>query len=118
MSEDQDDRLAEILGGTFRVSPWHVLQAEAHVAGMRAVDLEKIPPEPEALGALPAELVRRHGVLPIAIAQGHLIVALPGAPIPAGALDEIRQAADRPVTTVLAFEGQVTEHINRHYSHG
>jgi hypothetical protein len=116
MAEEEGKKLGEILANSFGVSRWHVLQAEAHVAGMRAVDLERIPPQPEALGTLSAELVRRHRVLPVAIANGYLVIALPGAPIPEEALEEIRQAVDRPIAAVLAFEDQVTDHIDRHYA--
>ena len=41
-------KLGDILVEQFNVSRFHVLQAEAHQAGMRAVDLTKTPPEPSA----------------------------------------------------------------------
>src|ERR1044072_2689351 len=57
--------LADILRAEFNVNPFNILQAQAFLANMKAVDLSRNPPEPSAINLVPAAVAQRHRIVPI-----------------------------------------------------
>lgn len=94
------------------VNPWHIFQAKAYLAGMRAVDLEKHRPEPHALSRVPAAVLRRQNVVPVTVMlregtrEEVLVLAVADAANIVG-LDAVREACGCKVQPVLATPEQV-----------
>ncbi|MGV3723993.1 MAG: GspE/PulE family protein [Actinomycetota bacterium] len=102
------------------VNPFHILQAKAHLAGMRAVDLTKNAPEPAAIKLVPPHTAQRHQVCPVArmkdqSGQEVLVLAL-GDPSNIMAVDDVRMASGLKVQPVLASADQIAEQIAKHYA--
>ncbi len=77
------------------------------------VDLAAQPPAPEALARIPAELARRFGVVPYALGQEGLRVAVAG-PLDPAAETALREAVAEPVLLACAPESQVTQALSRY----
>ncbi|HTE18493.1 MAG TPA: hypothetical protein VK689_08940 [Armatimonadota bacterium] len=107
--------LNTLLQYQFNVTPFQLLQAKAFDNNMKAVDLEQHPPRPEAVALLSGEIARRHGVVPVVIMTGGLVIALPEAPLRPGALEEIEAACGLKVLPVLAHAESVAEALARCY---
>jgi len=102
------------------VNPFHILQAKAHLAGMRAVDLSKNAPEPAAIKLVPPHTAQRHQVIPVTrmkdqTGQEVLVLALADASN-IMAVDDVRMACGLKVQPVLASADQIAEAITKHYA--
>ncbi|MGV3721401.1 MAG: hypothetical protein ACO1SX_10880 [Actinomycetota bacterium] len=94
------------------VNPWHIFQARAHLAGMRAVDLEKHRPEPSALSRVPVAVLRQHGVAPVTImvregTQEEVFVVAVADAANIAAIDAVREVCGCKVQPVLASPEQI-----------
>ena len=101
------------------VNPFHILQAKAHLAGMRAVDLTKNNPETNAVTLVPGHVARRHGVIPITrmkdqTGQEVLVLAMADASN-IMAVDDVRAASKLKVQPVLAAADQIASAIAKFY---
>jgi type IV pilus assembly protein PilB len=102
------------------VNPFHVLQAKAHLAGMKAVDLTKNNPDLGAVRLVPPHTAQRHQVIPVTrvkdqTGQDVLILALAD-PSNIVAVDDVRMACGMKVQPVLAFPDQVADAISKFYA--
>ncbi len=90
-----------------------LVKALAEQVGMPYVDLDEYPVDRQAVSLLPGSLCRRHTVLPIAIADGFLVVATanPGDVV---AVDDVRTVAGMPVRPVVATVDNMLRAINRY----
>jgi type IV pilus assembly protein PilB len=110
--------LSDVLVEDLKVNRFHVLQATAHLHGMKAVDLTKNPPEASAINLVPPAVAQRAKVIPVTRmsqnGQDLLIVALSD-PSNVMALDDVGRACKLKVQPVLALADQIAEAIGRHY---
>lgn len=111
MDEDELDRIERMYLAQ-GVKPFHLLQAKAHLAGMRAIDLEKNVPTPDAVRRLSAAICRQHSVVPVIVVEDRtrdevLVIAVADASNFAG-LDAVREACGCKVQPVLAAREQIT----------
>ncbi len=88
------ERIGEILCRQGFVSQSDVLDALSMQLGYRRFDPAQDAVEPSALDLVPLEFARRHGVLPIRLAEKVLTVAMAD-PLDLEALDHLRRIADR-----------------------
>ncbi len=79
------------------------------------VDLENYMPEPEALSALPAEVAKKHGILPLFEIEGILTVVLAD-PLDVFELDALSKEIGWSLEPALAASGDVFETIEDCYA--
>jgi type IV pilus assembly protein PilB len=89
-------------------------QVIADALGTNFVDLADSEIAPDVLRLMPAGLARLHQVLPIAVHDGALVVALVD-PLDCQAAEDLRFALGRAVQVIVAPARQVEERIRRHY---
>ena len=99
------------------VSEEDVLRTIGEQMGMEMVDLDSVRIDVETLRALPAKLVYRKHMVPVARDNGHLTVATCD-PFDLYALDEIRLLTGMEVKPALATEQDITRVIKAHYGVG
>ena len=85
--------------------------------GAEEVDLRKVVFTPELLACVPAELVRRYRVLPVAASGRHLSIAIAD-PSDIHAIDKVNTVVQRELELVVAEESQMEEFIARLYPEG
>lgn len=117
--EDTGETLTEILLDQGWVKPFQLLQARAHLHGMRAIDLGVTKPDPGAVARLPATLARWHRVIPVASIRDQageevLVIAIPD-PTDLPACEPIRAFVGARVQFVLAAREQITTAVAEHY---
>ena len=78
--------------------------------GFEWVDLEEVKPSEAAVRLAPGDFALKHQLLPIAVEEGILIVAI-GVPQSLGAVDELGVLLQMPTKAVLAAPGVVREKI-------
>ena len=106
--------------GQMLVDAGAVSQAQLGMAlsewmGIPVVDLKQLQPEPEALARLPRAMAEREGVLPLAIREDALVIAVPD-PWDRPLLDSLRFACDLRIVPVSAHPGTLAPAIARAYS--
>ena len=85
--------------------------------GAEEVDLRRIAFTPELLASVPAEVVRRHRVLPVGASRRHLRIAIAD-PSDLGAIEAVHTVVQRDVELIVAEESQIEEFITRLYPQG
>jgi type IV pilus assembly protein PilB len=90
-----------------------LVAALARQIGLEFVDLSERRIDPAAAALIPEAMARRHCVLGIGFDEfGRLVVAMSD-PSNVLAVDDVRTAADRPVTTVVATRADLLAAIDR-----
>ncbi len=89
-----------------------VASARAAQANLPFVELLEYPVDHAAVSLVPANLCRRHVVLPIGIEDGRLVVAMAD-PADVLALDDLRAAARMPVRPAVAERSDLIAAIDR-----
>jgi len=82
--------------------------------GIKAVDLARAYIDPRAVRLVPEALARRHGLVPLRVEDGHLVVAMRD-PLDYFALEDVRLVARMPVRPVIATGSAVQEALSRAY---
>ncbi len=82
--------------------------------GIKAVDLSRAYIDPRAVRLVPEALARRHGLVPLRVEDGHLVVAMRD-PLDYFALEDVRLVARMPVRPVIATGSAVQEALGRAY---
>jgi type II secretion system protein E len=85
--------------------------------GMEIIDLAKVTVDPETLRAMPAKLVHRRGLMPIARNNGTLTVAT-GDPFDVYAIEELQTLTGLHVHSVLASPREIGRLIKTHFGVG
>jgi type II secretory ATPase GspE/PulE/Tfp pilus assembly ATPase PilB-like protein len=94
------------------IAPAALQQALIAWQGVPVVDLDRVPPEPEALALLPRSLIQRECVLPILSRDDTLVVAVPD-PWDHGLLETLRFASERRIRPVAARAGTLAPAVAR-----
>jgi len=96
------------------VSARQMQEAVGRSLGIPAVDLRELPPDPEALRIVPAELAYRHQVVPLRVQDGEVVVATAD-PFNLEALDDIRMVTGKEVNPVLADAAEIQRIVEEAY---
>ena len=111
--------LESVFVSDFGVKPFNILQAKAHIAGLRAVDLSKNPPEAGAINLITPQVAQRHKCVPITKRTENgrdvIYVAMADASN-IMALDDIQASSKLKPIAVLALPEQIDQLISQHYA--
>ncbi len=113
-------RVGEALVGLGLCPRENVVRALAAQAGLQAVDLGRVRPEPSAVALVPQAVARRYQVLPLSLgAPGErvLIMAM-AAPVSAEVLEVVHELAGRKVMVFIGEEETLARMITRTYEGG
>lgn len=105
-------RLGEILvqeGMVTQAQLGAVLESQL---GIRQIDLRTAAIDNEAVRRIPENLARRHVVVPVQVADGHLLLAMKD-PLDRVAIQDVRLITGLPVTPLLAGEQEIFQVIER-----
>lgn len=86
----------------------------ANELGTQVIDLENFVPDQETLNALPANIARLHGALPVRVAPEGLYVCLTD-PLNPQVAEDLRFAIERDIYQYIAPDYQVQARINELY---
>lgn len=109
--EGDDDVVHEFIERGL-VSPAQVASAKAEVAGLSFVELAEYPVDRAAVSLVPAQLCRRHNILPIHATGSTITLAMvePGDVL---AMDDVRALTRMHVVAVVAEKSDLLAAINR-----
>jgi type IV pilus assembly protein PilB len=107
------DSLGRVLVDIGMLSEAQLVRALAAQVGMQFIELSDYPVDRAAVATLPSAVCRRYTVLPIAIHEGALVLAMadPGNVL---AVDDARTLSRLPVQTVVATRDDLEQAINRY----
>jgi type IV pilus assembly protein PilB len=109
---DEEASIRELLdSGT--VTPAQVARARAQANGVDFVELVDYPVDRAAVTMVPAAICRRHSVLPIAVRDGLLLLAMAD-PGDVFAIDDVRAALKIGVEPVLADRADLRAALDRY----
>jgi type IV pilus assembly protein PilB len=91
-----------------------LVAALAAQIGLKFVDLSDTPIDGSAIGRVPGPVCRRHTVVPIAVEDGRLVLAMAD-PANVFAIDDIRSVSGMEVRPVVATRSDVLSAIDRCY---
>ncbi len=95
------------------VTEFQLAQAVAEAYGVEAAELSSFPIEPAAMGRVPLTLARRHRMLPIAVTESTITVAV-GDPGDVLALDDIRAATGLMVRPMVVTKDELNRLLDRY----
>lgn len=113
-SRADDEQAARSLLEEGAITPAQLAAARAAQLNLPFVELEEYPVEQAAVALVPAALCRRHTVLPIAIGEGQLTLAMVD-PTDVFALDDVRAAAKMRVNPVVAEQGDLLTALDKYH---
>jgi len=116
--EEQKHKLAmlgEILLESGKVAKPDLIAALEEVSGVRYLDLETTPVDPELLERLPRETAERHCVLPVGRHGAKIRVAM-SRPQDLAVVDELRFRLGAELELCLAFREEIRAAIAKYYS--
>ncbi|WP_066638185.1 GspE/PulE family protein [Desulfolucanica intricata] len=108
-------RLGEVLlqgGYITQQDLTRVLEAQL---GIKSINLKQTAVDSAAARLIPENLARRHGVIPVQVDKGHLLLAMKD-PLDQIAIQDVRLLVDMPVTAVLAAEDDIISSIEMVFS--
>jgi type IV pilus assembly protein PilB len=91
-----------------------IYRIRAEHAGTTLVDLAQVEFTPTLLACIPADLVRKYRVLPVAQATSTIVVATAD-PLNPNAFDDLSFALGREIQLRVAEESQIAAYIKRFY---
>ena len=109
--------LGQILVRLGHVSEDDVARAVAKGAGLAYVNLDELSMDPRAMELLPESLARRHNVLPLAMDEETLHVAV-AAPLSVQIKKLLERGARKRLKEHIALGSKIREHVERIYERG
>lgn len=113
----QKKRIGQVLVELGFCDPADVVRALAAQAGLKAVDVERVTPDPRAVALVPRALALRHKVLPLQLGGpgGRMLgVAIP-APVSQELLAEVRKVSGRELVPYIAEDLALARMLARTY---
>jgi type IV pilus assembly protein PilB len=114
LQREKGGRIGELLVELGHAQRQDVAKALATQAGMPFVDLAQRPPSPEALAKVDHATARAFGIVPVALEDGELVVALAD-PLNAALLHDVEFAAGARVRGAVADDEQIRAALERYY---
>jgi type IV pilus assembly protein PilB len=105
-------RLGEVLVKEELISQKQLAVVMESQLGIQSIDLRVAPIDYETARRLPENLARRHGIIPVQIAEGQLLLAMKD-PLDRVAIQDVRLIVGMPVTPLFAVEGDILRTIDR-----
>jgi type IV pilus assembly protein PilB len=112
-AELTDRPLRTVLVDDQIVTEFQLATAVAEAYGVEAVELANYPVDPNAMSKIPLTLARRHRMLPIAVSDTTITVAV-GDPGDVLALDDIRAATGLVVRPLVATKDELDRLLDRY----
>jgi type IV pilus assembly protein PilB len=114
VGDPADEKAVRALVDSAVITELQFARARAEQAGLPFVELIDYPVDRLAISKVTAAVCRRHEILPIAIENGRLVLAMvdPGNVF---ALDDVGEAARMRVAPVVAERGDLLAAITRHH---
>ncbi len=109
------ERLASTAGRTGRVANVDLLKALSEQHGLPGIDLEQVVMPLENLDLVPAEIAKRHLILPILVKEERLSLAMAD-PGDRRVIDEIEFVSGRRVYPYVALNNALVDVIDRVYA--
>jgi type IV pilus assembly protein PilB len=106
--------VGEVLLRMGALSEQDLVQARAEVYGMEVVDLRSTNPEAEALDLIPDSMAREHYLIPLAVDEQTLAVAVADNPS-SELIDLLAQTSQRTILSVLAPLSDIRHAIENNY---
>ena len=110
-------RLGEVIVEMGLASEEEIAHALAVQLGVPILDLTQTPVEPQAIDLIAEKVARKHLILPIAIEQRELHVAMAD-PLSFEAIEDVRFASGYAIRTSVATRSQILWAIDHHYHLG
>jgi type IV pilus assembly protein PilB len=114
LQKEKGGRLGDLMIELGHVTRQDVTRALAAQAGLAFVDLEKRAPAVEALAKVDAGTARAFRVVPVAIENGVLLVALAD-PMNVSVLGDLEFTSGMKIKGLAADEAQVEKALDKHY---
>ena len=83
--------------------------------GIKSINLKQTAVDAKTARLIPENLARRHGVIPVQVTNGHLLLAMED-PLDQIALQDVRLLVHMPVTPLLATRDEIITHIKAVFS--
>ncbi len=115
--QSKKERLGEVIVEMGLATEEEIAQALSVQLGVPILDLTQTPVEPQAIDMIAEKVARRHLILPIAIEQRELHVAMAD-PLSFEAIEDVRFASGYAIRTSVATRSQILWAIDHHYHLG
>jgi type IV pilus assembly protein PilB len=109
--------LGDILVQQGLITSIQLLQARAHLHGLKPIDVATTNIDVSAVNVVPSHVARRHTVMPI-LKQGDGLVVAVADPTNVLAIDELKTSSGLKVQLVLGDKAAIEEVIAKHYGGG
>jgi len=108
-------RLGEVLLDGGYISQQDLTSVLETQLGIESINLKQTAVDPKFARMIPENLARRHVVIPVQVAKGHLYLAMRD-PLDQLAIQDVRLLVQMPVTPVLATRDDIIDSIERVFS--
>jgi type IV pilus assembly protein PilB len=108
-------RLGQLLLDDGYITQQELTRVLEEQLGIESINLKQTAVDPRAAKLIPENLARRHGVIPVKVKKGKLLLAM-GDPLDQVALQDVRILVQKPVQPVLATTDDIMESIRRVFS--
>ena len=117
LADERGMDVTEVLEESGMITGEEITQAIAEQYGMEMISLRDMDIEQEVIDAMPSEIARRYGVIPVYKRGNELTVAISD-PQDMDTLDSLRYTLSYDVVPVVASEKEIKSSINLFYSGG
>jgi len=117
LADDQGKDVAEVLEDSGMITGEEITQAIAEHYGMEMVSLREMDIEQEVIDAMPADIARRYGVMPVSKRGNELVVAVSD-PQDIDTIDSLSYTLPFDVVPVVASDKEIQSSINLFYTGG
>jgi type IV pilus assembly protein PilB len=114
--DDPSKRVGRILVELGYANQTQISLALARKFGIPYVQLKEFEISPDVLSIIPADMALQYNVLPLAIVEGMLVVAMED-PMDWEARDIIQFHANRNIEVVIASSSDISQTLSEYYSH-
>jgi type IV pilus assembly protein PilB len=110
---ESGEKLGHILIEHHGVGEERIAETLAEQKGMEHVRLSSVQIDRDAVAEIPARLAQKQNVIPIAVREGNLVLAMAD-PLDVEAMDEVRLTSGRPVLPVVATPSEISHAIQKY----
>ena len=113
--QNKDKRLGEVLIEMGAITEAQMLSALGQKLGLDFIPLNSYPVNQEAVAKVPKALAQRYNLIPVAIQNGQLLVAM-NDPLNFYAIEDIKLVTGMQVEVALASKSAIVSAIEYHYA--